>query len=158
MSYEEDYRTPYRAKCACGNGFLRLYKVHLSNDWGQEREHETPAELVCDCCKEKYHYESNQRTWLSSAKRNRHSLNRSLSLNRKYVYTEQEEFIRKYDKQIIEDMLADMTAPKHRFIKDLRNESAHRICGAMGTDIHKRRSLAPMISYICKRYWIIMKI
>lgn len=102
---------------------MRLYKVHLSNDWGQEQEYETSAELVCDCCKEKYHYESNQgRGYLvpngmTFPKQNP-------KLDRKYVYTEQEEFIRKYDKQIIEDMLADMTAPKHRFIKDLRNESA----------------------------------
>lgn len=25
MSYEEDSRTPYRAECACGKGFLRYY-------------------------------------------------------------------------------------------------------------------------------------
>ena len=102
MSYEEDYRTPYKAKCACGNGFLRFYKVHLSNDWGQDREHDTPVELVCDCCKEKYHYESNRGSsylvpnGLEFPKQ-------EPKLEQKYVYTEQEEFIRKYNKQIIAD-------------------------------------------------------
>ena len=146
MSYEEDYRTPYRAKCACGNGFLRFYKVHLSNDWGQDREHDTPVELVCDCCKEKYHYESNRGSsylvpnGLEFPKQ-------EPKLEQKYVYTEQEEFIRKYNKQIIEDMLSDMTAPKHRFIKDLRNKSAQEFAEKWAWK-HNRRSLDPMILYL----------
>lgn len=37
MSYEEDYREPYRAKCVCGRGYLQFYRIHLSNDWGQEK-------------------------------------------------------------------------------------------------------------------------
>ena len=41
MSYEEDYREPYRAKCACGQGYLQFYRIHLSNDWGQEKENDT---------------------------------------------------------------------------------------------------------------------
>ena len=37
MSYEEDYRKPYSAKCACGKGYLQFYRIYLSNDWGQEK-------------------------------------------------------------------------------------------------------------------------
>lgn len=58
MSYEEDYRKPYRVKCACGQGFLRYYKVYLSNDWGQEKKNDTPVEIVCVDCESKYHYEN----------------------------------------------------------------------------------------------------
>ena len=41
MSYEEDYRRPYSAKCACGKGYLQFYRIYLSNDWGQEKENDT---------------------------------------------------------------------------------------------------------------------
>lgn len=40
MSYEEDYRKPYSAKCACGKGYLQFYRIYLSNDWGQEKEND----------------------------------------------------------------------------------------------------------------------
>ena len=59
MSYEEDYRRPYSAKCACGKGYLQFYRIYLSNDWGQEKENDTAVEIFCDSCKEKYHYERN---------------------------------------------------------------------------------------------------
>lgn len=53
MSYEEDYREPYRAKCACGQGYLQFYRIHLSNDWGQEKENDTAVEIFCESCKKK---------------------------------------------------------------------------------------------------------
>lgn len=57
MSYEEDYRRPYKAKCACGKGCVRYFKIHKSNDFGQTKESKTSAEILCDECKEKFHYE-----------------------------------------------------------------------------------------------------
>ena len=57
MSYEEAYRKPYRAKCACGQGYLQFYRIYSSNDWGEEKERDTTVELFCDYCKSKYHYE-----------------------------------------------------------------------------------------------------
>ena len=48
MSYEEDYRRPYSAKCACGKGYLQFYRIYLSNDWGQEKENDTAVEIFCD--------------------------------------------------------------------------------------------------------------
>lgn len=146
MSYEEDYRKPYKAKCACGNGFLRFYKVHLSNDWGQEQEYDTTVELVCDCCKEKYHYESNRGSSFL-VPNGLEFPKQEPKLEQKYAYTEQEAFICKYNKQIIKDMLADMTAPKHRFIKNLRNKSALEFAEEWVRK-HNRRSLEPMISYL----------
>ena len=44
-------------------------------------------------------------------------------------------------------MLSDMTAPKHRFIKDLRNKSAQEFAEKWAWK-HNRRSLAPMILYL----------
>ena len=52
MSYEEDYRKPYSAKCACGKGYLQFYRIYLSNDWGQEKENDTAVEIFCDSCKQ----------------------------------------------------------------------------------------------------------
>ena len=46
MSYQEDYREPYKSRCACGKGFLRYYKVYLSNDWFYEKEEYTKVELI----------------------------------------------------------------------------------------------------------------
>ena len=57
MSYEEDYREPYSSPCACGKGILRYYRVVESNDWGQQKEYNTAVEILCDYCKERFHYE-----------------------------------------------------------------------------------------------------
>ena len=59
MSYEEYRREPYTSVCACGKGYLRRYRVMESNDWGQEQEYNTEIEILCDYCKEHYHYEHN---------------------------------------------------------------------------------------------------
>lgn len=146
MSYEEDYRKPYRAKCACGKGYLRYYKIFLSNDWAQTRESFTPIEWFCDECKEKYYYKS--------IGGNDYLVPNGLSvpeevewLDGKYHYNERECVIQKYRKSDIEDIIADMTAPKHRYIKNLENNLAiefaenwyHR---------YSRRSLTPMVSYL----------
>ena len=146
MSYEEDYRSPYAAKCACGKGFLRFYRIHLSNDWGQERETDTPVELFCNDCKDKYHYEQ--------FRGEKYLVPNDMSfpkqhpqLERKYEYTEKEEMVRKYAKYDIENMVADMTAPKHRYIKHLENKNA--IAFAERWVIHyKKKSLVPMVSYL----------
>lgn len=123
MSYEEDYREPYRAKCACGQGYLQFYRIHLSNDWGQEKENDTAIEIFCESCKKKYHYERNHGSdylvpdGLSFP-------NQIPELNRKYSYTDREQLVKKYGQEKIEAMVADMTAPKHRFIKNLENDDA----------------------------------
>ena len=146
MSYEEECRKPYRAKCACGKGFLRFYKIYLSNDWGQERECATTVELNCDCCEKKYHYESNRGidylvpNGLKFPKQ-------EPKLNRKYNYTERENFVCKYDKNTIEDIIADMTAPKHRFIKNLENKAAMEFANQW-VFRYRKKSLSPMVSYL----------
>ncbi|NBJ81470.1 hypothetical protein D5274_07020 [bacterium 1XD42-94] len=146
MSYEEYSRKPYRAKCACGRGFLQYYRIYLSNDWGQERESNTPVELFCDCCSKEYHYENNHGidylvpNGLSFPKQ-------EPQLNSKYHYTEKEEFVHKYDERAIEDMIADMTAPKHRYIKDLVNEAAIEFANQW-VFRYRKKSIAPMVSYL----------
>lgn len=146
MSYEEDRREPYRAKCACGQGFLRFYKIYLSNDWGQEKESRTSVEVICDYCRNNYHYESNYGAdylvpnGLSFPKK-------EIQLNPKYRYAEKEDFVRKYEKCTIEDMIADMTAPKHRYIKNLENAAAIEFANQW-FERYRKKSLLPMISYL----------
>ena len=146
MSYEEDYRRPYRAKCACGRGFLQFYKIHLSNDWGQEQESDTQVELICDCCKSKYHYESACReiylvpNGLSFPKQ-------EPQLDRKYNYSEKEKIVRKYSKSDIEAMVTDMTAPGHRYIKNLENKAAIEFANEWFWR-YRKKSLSPMVSYL----------
>lgn len=146
MSYDEDYRKPYKATCACGKGFLRFQKIYMSNDWGQEKESATPVELVCECCADKYHYEC--------VRGDDYLVPNGLSfpkdeprLNRKHSYNEKELLIEKYTINDIKSIIEDMTAPKHRFIKDLKNELA--VDFAQYWWLHtKKKSLPPMVSYL----------
>ena len=146
MSYEEDYREPYRAKCACGRGYLQFYRIHLSNDWGQEKENDTAVEIFCESCKKKYHYERNHGSdylvpdGLSFP-------NQIPELNRKYSYNDKEQLVKKYGRERIEAMVADMTAPKHRFIKNLENDDAIKFANRWA-QWYRKKSLSPMISYL----------
>lgn len=146
MSYEEDYREPYRAKCACGQGYLQFYRIHLSNDWGQEKENDTAVEIFCESCKKKYHYEGNHGSdylvpdGLSFP-------NQIPELNRKYSYNDKEQLVKKYGRERIEAMVADMTAPKHRFIKNLENDDAIKFANRWA-QWYRKKSLSPMISYL----------
>lgn len=146
MAYEEDYRTPYKATCACGKGFLRYFVISSSNDWGQTTEENTPVELICDYCNKEYHYEQFDYS--------KYLVPNSLSfptqkphLNRKYEYTEKEEYVIDHTKQAIEDILSDMRAPKHHYIKDLASESAREFA-EQWVSRTKKKKLSPMISYL----------
>lgn len=146
MSYEEDYRRPYSAKCACGKGYLQFYRIYLSNDWGQEKENDTAVEIFCDSCKEKYHYERNYG--------NDYLVPNGLAfpkqrpeLDRKYSYDDKEKLVKKYGREKIAAMVADMTAPKHRFIKNLENEDAISFANRWA-QWYRKKSLSPMISYL----------
>lgn len=146
MSYEEDYRKPYKAICACGKGFLRYYEIHKSNDWGQERESMTPVELVCENCASKYHYEYTSR--LDYLVPNGLSFPKDEpQMDRKYWYDEKEKLIEKYAFDEIEGIISDMTAPKHRYINDLENKSAISFAQDWWARTGKK-SLSPMISYL----------
>ena len=46
-------------------------------------------------------------------------------------------------------MVADMTAPKHRFIKNLENEDAISFANSWA-QWYRKKSLAPMVSYLQK--------
>lgn len=119
MSYEEDYREPFSSPCACGKGTLRYYRIFESNDWGQQRESSTTVEILCDYCKEHYHYEH---TLFGDGLLVPNGLPLPTPvpvLANKYQYSSDEKFIGKHDKTVLEEMISDMTAPKHRFIKDL---------------------------------------
>lgn len=146
MSYDEISRKPYKAKCACGHGFIRYYRVVESNDWGTERESNTAAEIHCDQCKTHYHCERYDYDYYLVP--NGLSFPRMMyPLDRKKDYNDAEIFIQKYDKAVIEEMLADMTAPKHRFIKDLTYRPAIEYA-SMWAFRFKRKSLEPMIDYL----------
>ena len=110
MSYEEDYRRLYSAKCACGKGYLQFYRIYLSNDWGQEKENDTEVEIFCDSCKEKYHYERNYGDDYLVPNGLTFPQQRP-ELNEKYAYNSEEKIVKKYDRKRLITMMADMTAP-----------------------------------------------
>ena len=55
----------------------------------------------------------------------------------------------KYDRKRLITMMADMTAPKHRFVKNLENEDAISFANSW-VQWCKKKSLAPMVSYLQK--------
>lgn len=148
MSYEEDYRRLYSAKCACGKGYLQFYRIYLSNDWGQEKENDTEVEIFCDSCKEKYHYERNYGDDYLVPNGLTFPQQRP-ELNEKYAYNSKEKIVKKYDRKRLITMMADMTAPKHRFVKNLENEDAISFANSW-VQWCKKKSLAPMVSYLQK--------
>lgn len=145
MSYEEYHREPYTSVCACGKGRLRRYRVEESNDWGQERDYNTEVEILCDYCRAHYHYEHDGlgNEFLVP---NGLSIPSPISpLSQKDQYTADERFVGEHEKSVIEAMVADMTAPKHRFIKDLTYPPAIAYANNWA-DRYRRKSLDPMIS------------
>ncbi len=144
MSYEEKYREPYRAECACGKGFLRYYKITLENDWFQTDERKTEVEIHCEHCVEKYHYESGYLVPNGISFPNEHP-----HFKYEYHYDFAEEIVAKYGKEGIEAIIADMTAPKHTYIKDLTTESALSFVNDWYRR-HGKKSIKPMVEYLQK--------
>lgn len=138
MSYQEDYREPYKSRCACGKGFLRYYKVYLSNDWFYEKEEYTKVELICNDCKEKYYYQDG------------YLVPKNLILPKlpeRYSdegFTYEEKIVREYDKDTIKNMIEDMTAKGHIYVKHLKNKTAITFAN-LWIRKYKKKSLKPMI-------------
>lgn len=142
MSYEEKYREPYSAECACGKGFLRYYKIILENDWFQTQESSTKVEIHCDQCAENYYYEDG------------YLVPKDLSFPKEQPYFDyknrfnfDEDVVAKYGKEGIEAILADLTAPKHTYIKNLTTDIALSFANDWYSR-HKKKALKPMIEYI----------
>lgn len=143
MSYEECGREPYRATCACGKGFLRYYKIHYDNDWGQTKDGATPIEIFCDSCKGKYHYEQD------------YLIPNGLSFPKDYPqfdynarFNFSEEIIRDFGKEGIEEIIAYMTSSKRRFVKDLEIHSPAFAYANKWYALHRKKSLKPMVQFL----------
>lgn len=149
MPYTETSREPYKSPCACGNGCLRFYKITKENDtdWVKTKEEKTKVEILCDYCKNNYHFEWSDDECGFLVPNGLNFPHRIPHLESKYVYTTDEEFIGKHDKGVIEKMISDMTAPKHRFIQDLTFEPAIDFANDWAYRT-KKRSLAPMAKYL----------
>ena len=146
MSYEEDSRTPFRAECACGKGFLRYYRVSSSNDWGQVKEYNTPIEFHCDSCEKEYHYELDGMS-IYLVPKGVSFPSEAPRLGRQYYYNFDEELVEKFSKSDIETIISDMTAPKHRYIKHLETNVAKQFVDKWFYT-HGTKSLKPMIKYL----------
>ena len=144
MPYDEEYREPYKSACPCGKGFLRRYRVVESNDREQTREHNTDIEIHCDYCRANYHYEHSS-DYTEYLVPNGLSFPKSIpSIPQKYQYTQDETFVSKHSKTVLQEMIADMTAPKHRFIKDLTFNPAIRFANEWSM-LYRKKSLPPMV-------------
>ncbi|SEW38190.1 hypothetical protein SAMN05216413_2620 [Ruminococcaceae bacterium KH2T8] len=144
MSYEEDFRRPYIARCACGKGYLRKEIIYYSNDWNQTRESETAVEIDCENCRDSFYFAQGK-----LIPKGMSFPNSIPTLPHKYTYTEDERFVGEHDKTLIEKIIDDMTAPKHTYIRDLRTEEAQRFANNWVFH-HRKKSLAPMVSYLKK--------
>jgi hypothetical protein len=144
MSYEEDRRIPYKAKCACGRGYLRYYEIQMSNDWGQEKTSSTSIEFYCDYCKDKYHveYRPYDECYLVP---NNFKFPKEPELARKYLLSTQEEFIKEHSKNELELMIADMKS--HRYMNQLQYQKA-LFFAQKWVSRYRKKSLKPMIEWL----------
>ena len=151
MPYTEISRKPYKSPCACGNGFLRFYIITKENDTDYVKtiEEKTEVEILCDYCKNNYHFEWSDDEYGFLVPNGLTFPPRIPYLDSKYDYTTDEKFIGNHDKGVIEKMISDMTAPKHRFIQDLTFEPAITFANNWAYRT-KKRSLAPMVKYLEK--------
>lgn len=124
MTYEEYSREEYRAKCACGKGFVRYYKIYRYNDWGHEENEQIPVEIVCADCKDKYYHE--KRDGLDDYLMTKGWKFPQRAPKIDFLLSNEEKWAGKYSIQELEEILEDMTAPKRRWIKDLQHEDAKK--------------------------------
>lgn len=142
MSYEEDRRIPYKARCCCGRGFVRYYEVSYSNDWGQTRESIEDISICCEKCAEDY--DCIYIGWSYYLVPKEQVMPREPNdLDRKYRYTEDEIFIGSRTKQEVGLMILDMKA--HTYMKQLENKQAIEFAERWASRFRKK-SLKPMIS------------
>lgn len=142
MPFKEESRRPFKAPCACGHGFVRYYKVYETNEFGHERETETPLEFHCDYCKQHYYHLPMPYTGGSLVPIGLSFPKKVPDLERKYRLTADESFVRSHDRDVIEAMIEDMEA--HKFLDRLRYEPASRYAYDWFL-LTKRKSLKPMI-------------
>lgn len=148
MSYSEEYRRPYSSPCACGKGVVRYYEIVETNDWGQTRDHRTAVVILCDYCKKNYYYHHETYPNRDFLIPNDLPIPAKVpDLSREEEYSSKELFVGQHDKSVIETMVADMTAPKRKFIRHLTYEPAIRY--ACEWNSGKKQSLQPgMIQYL----------
>ncbi len=144
MSFKVEERRPFRAPCACGQGFVRYYKVYEINEFGHERESETPMEIHCDFCKSLYNLV--QTPYVGVGDLIPKGISKPIevpALDRKYRLTGDESFIREHSREVVVTMIEDME--NHKFLDRLEYEPAIRYADEWYL-IFKKKSLKPMIS------------
>lgn len=143
MSYEEDYRTPYKAKCLCGKGYLKYYEITKSNDWGQTKEFNTNIEIHCSECSEKYYCKCIYGDYYMIPKEmTPPTVNR---LPRKYELSEREQFVGEKSKETISDMIWDFKT--HTYMKQLTNQEA-MFFAQRWASWSRKKSLKPMLAWL----------
>ena len=143
MSYEEDYRTPYKAKCLCRKGYLKYYEITESNDWGQIKNFDTSIEIHCAECKEKYYCKYIHGNYYMLPKEmTPPTVNR---LPQKYELSEQERFVGEKSKETIIDMISDFKT--HTYMKQLTNQEAMFFAQKWAA-WYKKKSLKPMLAWL----------
>lgn len=142
MPFKEESRRPFKAPCACGHGFVRIYKVREINEFGNERETESPLEYHCDFCKQHYYHLPAPYTGGSLVPIGLSFPEKVPDLDRKYRLTGDESFIRAHSRDVIEAMIEDMET--HRFMDRLQYEPASRYAYDHYV-LFKKKALKPLI-------------
>lgn len=147
MSYDELYRKPYKSPCACGRGIVRYYLVTKENDFGGRLEDTTEAEILCDCCKDRFAFSRSRFGGEYLVPKGLQFQPSMPDLDSKHQYSSDERFVEVHPKTEIASMILDMTAPKHRFIKDLTYQPAIEFANKWAVT-KRKKSLEPMVEYL----------
>ena len=144
MAYEEYSRETFSSECACGKSVVKYSRRYMYNDWGHDHVYNTPFEIVCLDCGQKYHCEEDGMSVFlvpngCTIPRDRPTDGGSSILDI------EEETVSRCSHQELKTAFADMTAPKRRYIKDLKNGDAIWFADEIWR-ISGKKSLSPIIS------------
>ena len=149
MGYEEDYKKPYKAKCACGRGYLRYYETTYSNDWNQSSTEVTPIEFECEFCSKQFHIEKGYLVPNGMTMYIPHP-----KYDKKYDFTTEENIVRGNNKDALIRILCDMKKPGHGFIAKLESQEAKDFANERVRWGHSKRikEFIPELEYMIDNY------
>lgn len=145
MAYEEYSRITYQAECACGQGFIRYYKIYEYNDWGHKRERKTSIEIVCDQCRNKYHHESFDYIKDYLVPNNMKIPTESPRYDGRCILDGREKWVEKYSIEELNEVLAELNTC--RYISRIKSRAASDYVNDRWYET-KKKSVKPMILYL----------
>lgn len=143
MAYDEYSCETFCSKCACGQGIVQYNRRYMYNEWGHKHVYNTPIEIMCSDCSRDYHCEEEGTSVYLVPNDCTIPQNQPTYVGR-FSLDIEEETVSRCSKEELDVALADMTAPRRRYIKNLENRDAGWFANKMWENTGKK-ALPPII-------------